>query len=927
MNKNNSFRSSNFQLFFVNLSHILNVFIIHLKITPMLSTLKKYFGYNSFRPMQEDIIRHILSNKDCLVLMPTGGGKSICYQIPALMMPGTAIVVSPLISLMKDQVESLRANGIAAAALNSNASEAENHDIAERANKGEYKLLYVSPEKLMSEIQYGIFSNSHGTAPTGSLKVSMFAIDEAHCISHWGHDFRPEYTQLGWLKELFPNVPVAAFTATADKITKEDIIQQLRLDKDETEEVKIFISSFDRPNLSLDVRRGYSAKDKLRFLLSLIARHHNESGIIYCMSRKTTEMVAEKLQEKGIRAKAYHAGLSAKERDDVQEAFIKDEIDVVCATVAFGMGIDKSNVRFVVHYNLPKSIESYYQEIGRGGRDGLPCETILFYQVGDLITLRKFAEDSGQQNINNEKLDRMQEYAESQVCRRRILLNYFGETMDHNCENCDVCKNPPQRFDGTILVQKALSAIMRTQQQVGFKLLIDILRGASNQEVYQKGYHLIKTYGCGRDVIFKDWQDYLLQMLHLGYIEIDYKDNSHIKITSQGEDVLYKRKQALLATINREDFTVKGRKQKELQQLHFEEQQTEKTEDKTLFENLRQLRLKIASERSVPPYVIFSDKTLHQLAIVQPITYIAFGSISGVGTHKLESLGTIFVKAIREYKGLSTNESEEWNNRNINKDIEIKDSVTTPKAKKSVRDFVTFNGTEYHIGSELMGCIKWRTTIEYVGKDVYYNLWKENRYPMTRYISEDVQCRDMVVKHFAEIISAVYNVEVSPDYQTVIIPVRTEYDENGKPVHSLDGVSFEEALDKYREFVEQNGHLPFATSGEYECSLRRWQQEINHDIRPLTHTQYKEFEELMASYADVPRTRVIWEKKKEQEKENMSYIEQQRLKHSKAYAQWTKEEDQKLIELYSKGETIEELCKIFARNKGAIKSRIKKLSQ
>lgn len=466
---------------------------------------------------------------------------------------------------------------------------------------------------------------------------------------------------------------------------------------------------------------------------------------------------------------------------------------------------------------------------------------------------------------------------------------------------------------------------MRTKQQVGFKLLIDILRGASNQEVYQKGYHLIKTYGCGRDVIFKDWQDYLLQMLHLGYIEIDYKDNSHIKITSQGEDVLYKRKQAQLAIINREDFTVKGRKQKkERQQLHFEEQQTGMTEDKNLFENLRQLRLKIATERGVPPYVIFSDKTLHQLAIVQPITYIAFGSISGVGTHKLESLGTIFVKAIREYKELSTNESEEWNDTNIEKDIEIKEPVTTPKAKRSVRDFVTFNGTEYHIGSELMGCIKWRTTIENVGKDVYYTLWQENRYPMTRYISEDVQCRDMVVKRFAEIISAVYNVEVSPDYQTVIIPVRTEYDENGKPVHSLDGVSFEEALDKFRQFVEQNGHLPFASSGEYECSLRRWQQEINHDIRPLTHTQYKAYEELMSSYADLPKTLVLWEKKKEQEIENMSYIEQQRLKHSKAYVQWTEDEDKKLIELHAMGKTIEELCKIFERNEGAIKSRIKK---
>ena len=602
----------------------------------MLQTLKTYFGYDSFRPLQEEIIRHILDGNDALVLMPTGGGKSICYQLPALLREGTAVVVSPLILLMKDQVEALCANGISAGALNSSNDETENAALRRACMEGKLKLLYISPEKLLAEANY-LLRDMH---------ISLFAIDEAHCISQWGHDFRPEYAQMGILHQQFPHVPIIALTATADKITREDIIGQLHLNHPRT-----FISSFDRPNLSLTVKRGYQQKEKSKTILDFIARHPGESGIIYCMSRSKTESVAQMLQKQGIRTAVYHAGLSPSLRDEAQDDFINDRVQVVCATIAFGMGIDKSNVRWVIHYNLPKSIESFYQEIGRAGRDGLPSDTVLFYSLADLILLTKFATESGQQNINLEKLQRMQQYAESDICRRRILLSYFGEIADHDCGNCDVCKNPPERFDGTVIVQKALSAIVRTDQQIGTGVLVDILRGNMSPEVVGKGYQQLKTFAAGRDVPARDWHDYLLQMLQLGYFEIAYNENNHLKITSAGSDVLFGRATARLVVIRREETneTKRGRKRKAPVPAQELPLGLPNTENEALFEALRKLRKRLADEEALPAYIVLSDKVLHLLSTSRPTNLEEFGNISGIGEHKKKKYGKEFINLIRKY--------------------------------------------------------------------------------------------------------------------------------------------------------------------------------------------------------------------------------------------------------------------------------------
>ncbi|MFV9550253.1 DNA helicase RecQ [Algibacter sp. PT7-4] len=596
----------------------------------LFENLKTYFGYDSFRSNQQSIVETVLNKKDCLVVMPTGGGKSICFQLPALMFKGVTIVISPLIALMKDQVDGLNANGISASYFNSSQTPEQQSIIIDRVVKANLKLLYVAPESL-SGIQ-NILTETY---------VSCVAIDEAHCISSWGHDFRPSYQQLGFLKATLPNTPIIALTATADKATRNDIKNQLRIEDSEQ-----FISSFDRQNIALEVR---PANNRISQIVKFIKQRPNQSGIIYCLSRKTTEKLAEKLKANNIPAKAYHAGLNFDKRTKVQESFVFDKTQIVCATVAFGMGIDKSNVRWVIHYNMPKNIEGYYQEIGRGGRDGLKAHALLFHSYADVIQLRNFINGTSNEEFQIAKLDRMKQFAEATTCRRKILLSYFGELLANNCGNCDVCNNPPQFFDGTIIAQKILSAIYRLKEKEAMGMVIDVLRGSQNATVLEKNYQNILTFGVGKEISWKHWQHFIIQLINQGYCEIAFHKHNVLQLTEFSNHVLFNgAKVALTKPVNVPDIKTAA-KEKTTKIKEDKVKARKRLTADSLFERLRLLRYKISQEENIPAYLVFSDATLKEIERERPLSEPDFLSISGVGQRKLEVYGDEFIAEIKRF--------------------------------------------------------------------------------------------------------------------------------------------------------------------------------------------------------------------------------------------------------------------------------------
>jgi len=617
-------------------------------------TLQKYFGYSTFRPQQKEVIEHLLEGNDAVVLMPTGGGKSLCYQMPALVLGGLTLVISPLIALMKDQVQALRSNGIPAAFLNSSLSSVEEAEVNADLQNGTIKLLYVSPERLFS----GSFLSYIKT-----LNVKLVAIDEAHCCSSWGHHFRPEYSRLYIIKKHLPDIPVVALTATADKAVRSDIGELLGMNHP-----LFFISSFDRPNLSLAVLPGRKKWEQIR---QIVSRYQGECGIIYCSSRKGTEGLAAKLQAAGFSANYYHAGLSADMRDGIQDEFIEGTTKIICATIAFGMGIDKSDVRFVIHQNMPKNLEGYYQEIGRAGRDGQPAETVLFYSYADVQTQLNFIQDVDNEEyrrIQRAKLERMKEYAEAQVCRRKILLSYFSETPpDGDCGNCDVCKNPPKYFDGTVHAQMALSAVHRTKEQVGITTLIEVLKGAYSQGVREQGFENIKTFGAGRATTQFAWLLYIQQFIQQGILELDYKDKYRLKLTPVSNDILFNGKKVKLVGVE----TVKER-QEEQKKVKIEKVKVALEYDDGLYDYLRNLRNKLAEEIGKPSYVIFSNASLEDMSARTPANIRDFLQVNGVGEHKARKYGEAFLRAIDEYTG-----------RHPENDYELPEASTMVKRSQS----------------------------------------------------------------------------------------------------------------------------------------------------------------------------------------------------------------------------------------------------